>query len=285
VRALIASILVALAAPTLAQSAPEARPITLGTSHQIASKELGELRTVNVVLPPSYGREAARRYPVLYLIDGGVEQDLLHVAGLAQLGGIWGRSTEAIVVGVETKDRRKELVAPTKDPELLKRYPTAGGSAAFRSFIRSEVMPLVERSYRTSGHDIVLGESLAGLFILETFLEEPALFDGYAAIDPSLWWDKEALSKTAAAKLGQRQKGRSLYLAAGNEGGEMRSGIDRFVGALRSKAAAWCFAARPDLTHATIYQQLAPQALQYLLPPADAPPSEFGFEVKCSQKS
>jgi hypothetical protein len=37
--------------------------------------------------------------------------------------------------------------------------------------------------------------------------------------------------------------------------------------------------------HSTIYQQLTPQALQYLLPPAEAPPPEYGFEVRCTHGS
>ncbi len=268
-----------------AQQMAAPAPIQIGSSHRLDSKPLGETRTINVVLPATYAKETGKRYPVLYLIDGGVEQDLLHVVGVAHLNAIWGRSAEAIVVGIETKDRRRELTGPTRDLELLKKYPTAGSSAAFRQFIRDEVKPLIEKSYRTDDQDAVLGESLAGLFIVETYLSEPALFDGYAAIDPSLWWDKEALSRTAVAKIGGKQKGRRIFLAMAKEQVEEPAGINRVTAGLKAKANGWCLAARPDLVHATIYQQLTPQALQFLLPPAEAPPPEFGFEVKCSAKS
>jgi hypothetical protein len=77
--------------PALAQI-----PIQIGVAHEIRSGSLNERRKVNVVLPPSYAREPDRRYPVLYLVDGGLEQDLLHVAGVVQLGAIWGRSAEAM---------------------------------------------------------------------------------------------------------------------------------------------------------------------------------------------
>lgn len=268
-----------------AQEAAALLPIEIGSAHVLQSRPLGEARTINVVLPASYGKEAGKRYPVLYLIDGGIEQDLLHVAGVAHLNALWGRSAEAIVVGIETRDRRRELVGPTRDPELLTKYPTAGASAAFRQFIRDEVKPLVERSYRTSGEDVVLGESLAGLFVVETYLAEPALFEGYAAIDPSLWWDKEALSRTAGSRVGDKQTGRRIYVAMAKEQVDEPADANRVIEGLRAKAQGWCVAARPDLLHATIYQQLTPQALQFLLPPAEAPPAEFGFEVKCSAKS
>lgn len=186
---LIASLVLLASSLAFAEPLPSDadQPISIGRAHSITSAALREARTVNVVLPTGYANNPEKRYPVLYLIDGGVDQDLLHVSGALHLGALWGRSSEAIVVGIETTDRRKELVGPTRDPELLKKYPTAGSSKAFRTFIRDEVKPLIERRYRTNGQDAVIGESLAGLFILETYLDEPTLFDAYAAIDPSLW--------------------------------------------------------------------------------------------------
>ena len=275
--------LIALAVAAAVPATPQ--PIVLGTSQQVHSAALGEDRTINVVLPASYAKEPAKRYPVLYLIDGGVDQDLVHVAGVLQLNSAWGRSQEAILVGIATKDRRRELTGPVADAELLKKYPTSGSSAKFRSFIRDQVKPLVERTYRTSGYDAVIGESLAGLFILDTYLNEPDLFDAYGAISPSLWWDKEALSKTVGARLGAKQKGQRLYLAAADEGPEMVAPVKQVVDGLKAKEKGWCFVRRDDLTHSTIYQQLSPQALQYLLPPAEAPPPEYGFKVQCTERA
>ncbi|GAA4010588.1 alpha/beta hydrolase [Sphingomonas swuensis] len=279
----VAAGLLALVLPASAV-AQTASPITIGVSRTVASRALGENRTLNVILPAGYDKATAKRYPVIYLIDGGVEQDLLHVAGVVQLGSIWGRMGEAILVGVETRDRRRELVGKTSDPELLKKYPTAGASAAFRAFLRDEVKPLVERHYRTSGTDVVIGESLAGLFIVETFMVEPGLFDGYAAIDPSLWWDKEALS-TRAASIGSAQRGKRLYVALAKEQLETPAAANRVIAAARAAKSDLCVAPRPDQTHATIYQQVEAQALQFLLPPAQAAPPEFGFEVQCSPRS
>lgn len=281
----IAALALAAPVPALAAQAPEAvgRTISIGRTHSIASARMGEARTVNVVLPAGYEKAPGKAYSVLYLIDGGIEQDLLHVAGGAQLGGMWGRSADAIVVGIETRDRRKELVGSTKDPELLKRYPTAGASAAFRDFIRDEVKPLIARNNRTNGHEAVVGESLAGLFILETYLTEPELFDAYAAIDPSLWWDQEALSRAAAGKIGPKQKERPVYLAMAGEQAETPAAMARVVQAIGSASPRLCATKRTDLRHSTIYQQLTPQALQFVLPPKEAPAPEFGFPVQCDK--
>jgi predicted alpha/beta superfamily hydrolase len=244
-------------APTFAAK-PKAKatsePITIGTSHRLHADDLGEDRTVNVVLPSSYAKDPSRRYPVLYLIDGGVDQDLLHIA---------------------------ELVGSTRDPDLLKRYPTAGSSANFRAFIRNQVKPLVADRYRTNGRDAVLGESLAGLFVIETYLNEPNLFGSYGAIDPSLWWDKEALSQTAMQKIGEVQKGHPLFLAVAKEQSEEPAAYQRTISALRGRQMTFCFALRPEQTHATIYQQTSPEVVQYLMPPAEAPSV---FRVTCAEK-
>lgn len=269
------------ARPAKPKVQPTSEPITIGSSHRLYAQSLGELRTVNVILPPSYAKTPSRRYPVLYLIDGGVEQDLLHIAGVVQLGAIWGRSAEAIVVGIETKDRRRELVGPTRDPELLGRYPTAGSSTKFRTFLRNQVRPFVARHYRTNGDDGVLGESLAGLFVIETYLNEPGLFGGYGAIDPSLWWDKEALSRTAVQKADERQKGHPLFLAIAIEQSEEPAAFQRTVSALKSKKLTVCLAIRPEHTHATIYQQTSPEVIQYLMPPLKEPTN---FPINCTEK-
>jgi predicted alpha/beta superfamily hydrolase len=263
-------------------TATEAGPITLGQSYRLHADALGDERTLNVYLPADYATEPKKTYPVLYLIDGGIDQDFVHIVGASQLGATWGRSQDAIVVGIASQDRRRELVGPTADPALLAQYPTAGHSADFRRFLREQVKPFVASRFRTNGQDGVIGESLAGLFIVETYLREPDLFGAYAAVSPSLWWDHEALSRQAASLVGPRQAGRRLYLTTANEGPEMQPPVDRLVAAL-ARAQGWCYAPREDLTHSTIYHSVAPTALEYLFPPATAPDPEFGFVIRCAK--
>jgi predicted alpha/beta superfamily hydrolase len=276
--------LLLMALTCAASAAAQPVPITIGETHTLASKPLAQERVVNVYLPADYAT-SAKTYPVLYLIDGGLDQDFLHIAGTSALGAVWARSQEVIVVGVATKDRRRELTGPTSDPALLKEFPTAGGAAAFRAFIRDEVMPMVAKTYRTSGETGVIGESLAGLFIVETFLTEPDLFDHYAAISPSLWWDDERLAKSAVTLLKTPMlKPHRLYLTIADEGREMQTGVDRLTAALGASSRSgqsWCYAPRPDLTHATIYHTVSPEALQYLFPTAVEQDPKSGFDLSC----
>jgi predicted alpha/beta superfamily hydrolase len=276
--------LLLMALTCAASAAAQPVPITVGETHTLASKPLAQARVVNVYLPAEYAT-SAKTYAVLYLIDGGLDQDFLHIAGTSALGALWARSQDVIVVGIATMDRRRELTGPTQDAALIKEFPTAGGSAAFRAFIRDEVMPMVAKSYRTSGETGVIGESLAGLFIVETYLNEPDLFDHYAAISPSLWWDDERLAKASAALLAKpTAKPHRLYLTIADEGREMQTGVDRLTAALGASSRSgqsWCYAPRPDLTHATIYHTVSPEALQYLFPTAVEQDPKSGFDLSC----
>ena len=262
-----------------AQSGPV--PITIGETHFVSFGKDDD-RQVNVYLPDGYREDAAKRYPVLYVIDGGLSQDFLHVAGTSALNAIWGRSQPVIVVGVETKDRRNELIGSPGTAAQHKQYPTAGQSARFRAFLRDQVKPMVAARYRTSGEDGVIGESLAGLFITETWLREPGLFDRYAAIDASLWWEDGALSKETAKLLAAKQPRGPLFLTYSNEGPETADAAQRVAAA---GGALVCLSPREDLTHATAYHVLSPQALQFLFPTNNDNDPEWGFEVPCSKRS
>jgi len=248
---------------------PDVKPIVLGEARVIQSEILGAPRNINIWLPPSYGK-GAKTYPVLYVVDGGLEQDFIHITGLAQLGAVAAMFREVIVVGVETTDRQRELTYPSEDAEHIAQFPTHGHSAEFRAYIRDEVMPLINASYRTSGENALIGESLAGLFITETFLRDPDLVDTYIAISPSLWWDNVSLGKEAAADLQLLSpKERKFYITVANEGGTMRDGVLDVVKALKKTKApglSWTFSDRPDLEHSTIYHREALEALVWAFP-------------------
>src|SRR5262249_14962133 len=150
-------------------------------------------RRINVHMPPGYADSSGARLPVLYMPDGGLAEDFLHIAGLVQVSVSNGTMRPFLLVGIENTERRRDLTGPTDNEEDKKIAPRVGGSKAFRKFIREELMPQVKSRYRTTNETAIIGESLAGLFVVETFLLEPALFDTYIAVDPSLWWNNQKL--------------------------------------------------------------------------------------------
>lgn len=245
-----------LAVPTLVHAqvaAGPAAPLTIGETFTIESKVLGETRRINVYVPERYGDTTA--IPVLYMPDGGVGEDFLHVAGLVQISVMNGTMRPFMLVGIENTQRRRDLTGPTQDPEDRKIAPVVGGSASFRRFIRDELMPVIKARYRITDETAIIGESLAGLFIVETFLLEPDLFDTYIAFDPSLWWNDAALVKNATAASRDPRHARStLYLANSSEP-EIAKLTKQLADAMNGRVAKVHYRPMPEETHGTIYHR------------------------------
>lgn len=272
----ILSLLLQAAQPV---AAPEPEPLTIGET--FAVEAVGAQRRINVVLPPSYDAEPDKEWPVVYMVDGAITQDLFMGVGVMRWNSLWGRSQEVIWVGIETKDRQRELLPPTGDAEQRKRYPTAGEAAAFRDWIASSVKPMIEARYRDNSQAFLVGESAAGHFVLETWLRTPAAFDGYAAISPSLQWDDQSLSKSVAVAHAEQKP--PIYLSLADEGGAVETGMMRLLASLPEQQS-YCFSdRRKDLVHATSLHGLLPEGLQYLLPTKADWLTEFGFTLRCDK--
>lgn len=254
--------------PVFAQT-PVETPIVIGTSYALPSSTYGGTREVNVWLPPGYG-ESEETYPVLYLLDGGSQQDFHHISGLAQLGTVNGTTRDVIVVGIASGVRVTELTFRSDDPEVVAEHPAHGESERFYRFIAEEALPFVEGRFRTGGETALMGESLAGLFVVETFLKAPEMFDHYVAVSPSLWWDVGRLAAQAGAHLRDHSnEPRTLILTIGDEGGEMQAAMEVLVANLRDHALAgldWSYTPRPNESHATIYHGAALDAFRRLFP-------------------
>ncbi len=148
----------------------------------------------------------------------------------------------------------------------MKLAPTSGGAAAYRRFLVEEVKPWIAAHYRVSGRYGLIGESLAGLFAVETCLRAPRSFDDYIAASPSLWWDRESLSREAAADFARGGfAGRRLWISVGNEGSTMQEAVDRVVAAAKSADGLELhYDPRPAERHDTIYEPTAIAALRAL---------------------
>jgi hypothetical protein len=62
---------------------PSGEPIIIGSAHKITSTVYGETKFLTVRLPRSYTDNADQRYPVVFSINGGPEQDFELLAGIA----------------------------------------------------------------------------------------------------------------------------------------------------------------------------------------------------------
>ena len=254
-----------LAAPLGAQS--PATPVDAVPAHDtftIASLAIGESRLINVYTPPGYRASLATKFPVLYMPDGGLDEDFPHVVNSVDSLIALGVIRPVIIVGIPNTERRRDLTGPTRfatDSAIAKHV---GGSFAFRRFIRDELFPVIRARYRTTDERAIVGESLAGLFIVETLLAEPTLFSHYVALDPSLWWNGGAVVDSAETKLKEFNFApRTLDLASSNVA-DISAGTARFAEIIRTvtpRGLAWVYFPRPDLTHGTIFRAMAPAAL------------------------
>lgn len=248
----------------------KASPLVIGDTFTIDSKILGETRRINVYPPPGYAESHDLRVPVLYMPDGGMAEDFLHVAGLVQVSVGNGTMRPFLLVGIENTQRRRDMTGPTRNEEDKKIAPHVGGSEPFRRFIRDELMPQVKSRYRTTQETAIVGESLAGLFIVETFLLEPEMFDTYIALDPSLWWNNKELVKTAAERLRARPNlEKTLYMASSDEK-QIVEDANQFAEVLTKNAPSkihWHYERMPEEKHSTIYHPAALKAFRAVFAP------------------
>ena len=172
---------------------------TLGQTYTLDSTILGEKRVINVYVPPDYSM--SNRYPVLYMPDGGMNEDFPHIVGAVDVSTKNAIIRPMIVVGIQNTERRRDLAPPTSVPEEQKSAPHAGGTGKFRQFLRDEVKPFIAAHYAITDESGLIGESAAGLFVIETLLKEPTLFDNYISADPSVWWDEESLVNGAVVDI------------------------------------------------------------------------------------
>ncbi|XXF75184.1 alpha/beta hydrolase-fold protein [Myxococcaceae bacterium GXIMD 01537] len=251
-------------------------PVPAHQTFLLNSTKLGETRRINVYLPPGYESESATHFPVLYMPDGGLGEDFPHLATTVDTGIRAGELRPMLVVGIENTERRRDLTGPTQVDSDRTVAPRIGGSAAFRAFLRDELMPEVRQRYRVTEETAIIGESLAGLFIVETFFEEPELFGTSIALSPSLWWNNEEQVRRAGERLEARPDLRAvLYLSSANEE-DIAPASARLASALLKSAPVglrWRYEPRPDLRHHTIYRAVAPGVLREHFAPSAARPT------------
>lgn len=192
------------------------QPFNLGITEKINSTILKEERVLNIYLPAYYNDTI--NYPVIYLLDGSADEDFIHVSGVLQFMQMMSIIPDAILVGIGNVDRKRDFCFPTTIEQDKKDFPTTGGSANFIAFIESELQPFISQKYPTNENATLIGQSLGGLLATEILFKNPALFDNYIIVSPSLWWDEESLLTLADSALQQLpEQEMKIYLAIGKE--------------------------------------------------------------------
>ena len=224
---------------------------------RIPSKLLAETRVVNVYVPPGYDGKAELRYPVLYMLDGGEKEDFPHL--VETLDGLITANEipPMVLVGIENTERRRDLTGPTTVDSDREIAPVVGGSAVFREFIDKELKPQIAMFYKINDASAIIGESLAGLFVVETLFVKPELFDTYIALDPSVWWNAEQWWREAGKRLdGSADIHARLLLSSAGDSGDSTAHLADALCSNPLPNLQWSYARHPELRHANIFHKL-----------------------------
>lgn len=154
--------------------------IKIGVKDSIQSKILNENRQLIVNLPRDY-ETSTKTYPVLYVLDGNVSGLLDAIEATHEL------RAEFIIVAIPNTDRDRDMM-PLSTPTYEVNNP---GAENFLSFIGNELIPHIDKNYRTNGKRTIRGRSLSGLFVMYAFLVKPELFDNYIGNSAGWYADME----------------------------------------------------------------------------------------------
>jgi predicted alpha/beta superfamily hydrolase len=178
------------------------------------STHLGAPRKVTVYLPPGYGADPERRYPVLYMHDG---QNLINPED-AFGGVVWGVDETAqqliltgaieplIIVGIYNAGKhRVDEYTPVRS-ETGRMRGHGGRADHYGRMIIEEIKPFIDREYLTKPEREFTGlggSSLGGLVSLYLGFKRPDVFSRLAVLSPAVWWANNQIIREAA-KIGER---------------------------------------------------------------------------------
>jgi hypothetical protein len=251
---LISMLLLIVASTAIAQSTV-VPVINQKQEHVIKSKINGTTYYLSVSLPMHYSKTDSTHYPVLYMLDGGLAFPIAHAARTSL--DLVGDLEDLIIVTIEYKweqslipwmTTRWKDYTPSKDekfdvnPGYLKMFDlqpgafSSGGGPVFLDVIKKEIIPLIDKQYKTTNDRGISGHSFGGLFAGYCLLTTPGLFQRYGINSPSFWWNnKEMFNIEKSFSQINNSLHAKLFMSVGSlEGNSMTPVMSAFADSLRS---------------------------------------------------
>lgn len=188
-----------------------------------------------VSLPPSYGKEPRRRYPVLYVTDADYAFPV--VRQIARRLNVEGpKIEEFILIGISyakgddpVASRRRDYTPTPNGPGDTPAGTIHGEGAKHQAWLRDRALPFVTGRYRTApGRGILLGHSYGGLLAAQILFSEPEMFGGYVLGSPSLWYDKRHMFGVEAAYAARHRDLKAKVFVYTGEYEALRKGDSRY---------------------------------------------------------
>jgi predicted alpha/beta superfamily hydrolase len=121
---------------------------------------------------------------------------------------------ESIIIAIENVDRERDF---TVTKIKTKRPNNMGGGRNFLNFIEKELIPHIDKKYKTGPFRTLVGHSLGGLLTLNSYMDENSVFNAYISIDPSILWNEEMM-KNKVDSISSISLDKKLYIATANQG-------------------------------------------------------------------
>jgi len=167
----------------------------------IQSEAMQETREIVVHLPKNYDPDSEKGYPVIYNLDAGSTDKLAaEIASYYNWTDIMPE--EVIVIGLKNVRRGVDFLPHyydrSRDGEQV-----IGNGGKLLAYIKDELIPFVDKEFKTNGRRVFAGHSWGGQFLTYTMSQSPDLFDAYFITSPAFgdgekWGKKtfEALKRT-----------------------------------------------------------------------------------------
>jgi len=222
------------------------------------SSKLGETRELKIQLPRGYNNNQDKEYPLFIVLDGDYLFEA--VAGNTDYYSYWGDMPEAIVVGINQLDKRFDDCMYSEQNAL----PIETG-AAFYEFIGIELIPYIEKMYRTGNFRVAIGHGETANFINYFLLKQQPLFQGYVVISPEL---APNMLDYIPEQLGKLESKIFYYLANTTNDvssiKKMTAALNNDISALETKKVFYNFDSFEDTSHYSVPAHALPKAIEHI---------------------
>jgi len=189
---------------------------------KIRSETVKDTFDIFVRLPKNYDRNSIQKHPVIYHLDGNAYFD--HIGAAVRKLSINKSFTEPIIVGIGYRNayvmdslRNRDYTFP--EASALDSFPVSGGGEKFYKFIKNELIPKIENTYKADPVSrTIMGHSLGGyfaLFVLLKDLKNDPVFTNYAAASPSLSYQDQYIINEFKSLPLPENKNSKLFLSMG----------------------------------------------------------------------
>lgn len=212
-----------------------------------------------VSLPERY-YASDRHFPTLYIIDADFQ--FQHVSALVKHLARMGKLPPMIVVGIANQGDDDYLYTTTWATE----DKAFGGAAEFHHYLTGELVPLINKEFKSNSQKALAGYSLGGLFTLYSMMQQDSPFNAYLAMSPSAWFDDYSVASKLESLLQKNKLSAPLFFSVARE---EDMGVDKVAAAFAASAdnsLQWQFKSYPTENHFTTALPALYDGLQFLAP-------------------